>query len=285
MLQNVWRQVLLQQQLQEVQLREKIQTQEILLFFLVDVQDVMVVAVLQVHLRFIQKSLQRLVELRYRKVMHLQSVRCRDFSEDQRLLSLLRNVTILVQVVYRQLSVSLQMVLQLILIRFLRSMKDLTEQNLLYLSLRNVWQLLLILQMLRSSLHMQQKRILRRQKLQQLLKKPDLYLTGEERIQLIYQELSLILTVHIRKLLYLQIYQMRRIIILRQRKLRMLRVSGLRHLQILMNVHRKDLLKDSMVQSVQAQCLCLMVVSTSLQKHRLWQRSFLFLRVSVIQLL
>ena len=85
---------------------------EISLFFLVEEQDEMDVAELQVHLRFIQRSLLRIVVLRFRRVMLLQSVRCRDSSEDQRLLSLLRNVMTLVQAVYQLQSVNLQQVLQ-----------------------------------------------------------------------------------------------------------------------------------------------------------------------------
>ena len=66
----------------------------------------MAVAVLQVHLRFIPSSHLKAVVQRFRRVMHLQSVRCKDYSEDLRLLSLLRSVMILVQAVYRLLSVN-----------------------------------------------------------------------------------------------------------------------------------------------------------------------------------
>ena len=95
-----------------MQLRERILTREISLFFLVEEQDEMDVAELQVHLRFIQRSLLRIVVLRFRREMLLQSVRCRDSSEDQRLLSLLRNVMTLVQAVYPLQLVSLQQVLR-----------------------------------------------------------------------------------------------------------------------------------------------------------------------------
>ena len=137
--------------------------------------------------------------------------------------------------------------------------------------------------MLRNSLHMQQRRTLKLLRLLLLQRSLDLYLTGEVRISLIFQEHFLILTAHIRRHLYLWIFQMRMRIILRQRKLKMLRVSGLRHLQTLMSAHRRDLLKDLMVLSVQVQCLCLMAVSTSSQKLRLWLQSFQCLRASAIQ--
>ena len=108
-------------------------------FFSVDVQDVTAVAVLQVHLKFIQKSLSKHVEQRYRKVMHLQSVRCRDFSEDLKLQSLLRNVTILVQAAFRLQSESLLPDSEFHLIRFLKSMKVLMEQSLPFLNHRKEW--------------------------------------------------------------------------------------------------------------------------------------------------
>ena len=132
-------------------------------------------------------------------------------------------------------------------------------------------------------MHMQQRRTLKLLRLLLLQRSLDLYLTGEVRISLIFQEHFLILTAHIRRHLYLWIFQMRMRIILRQRKLKMLRVSGLRHLQTLMSAHRRDLLKDLMVLSVQVQCLCLMAVSTSSQKLRLWLQSFQCLRASAIQ--
>ena len=97
------------------------------------------VAVLQVHLKFIQKSLLKHVEQRYRKVMHLQSVRYRDFSEDLKLQSLLRNVTILVQAAFRLQSESLLPDSEFHLIRFLKSMKVLMEQSLPFLNHRKEW--------------------------------------------------------------------------------------------------------------------------------------------------
>ena len=161
MQQREWRQVQLQQQLQEVLLRERILTRVILQYYQADVQDVMAVVVLQVHLRFIQSSHLKAAVQRFRRVMHLQSVRCKDYSEDLRLLSLLRSVMILVQAVYRLLSVNQQMVLRYHLIKYLRSMRVLMEQSLLFQNHRKEWQLCQILRMLNSSLNMRKKRILK----------------------------------------------------------------------------------------------------------------------------
>jgi hypothetical protein len=62
----------------------RLQIREILSFFLVDVPDVTAVVELPVLLRYTQKSLSRPAVLRYRKVMHLQSVRFRDCSAEKR---------------------------------------------------------------------------------------------------------------------------------------------------------------------------------------------------------
>ncbi len=79
MLQSEWRSVQLWVLLQDVLLSVRILIREISSSFSADVQDVTAVVVQQVHPRYIQKSLSRHVVLRYRKVMHLQSVRSRDY--------------------------------------------------------------------------------------------------------------------------------------------------------------------------------------------------------------
>ncbi len=63
--------------------------------------------------RFIQKSPSRHAELRYRKVMHLQSVRSRDLFREKKSAISSRNVMTLVQAVYPLQSESLQTGLQI----------------------------------------------------------------------------------------------------------------------------------------------------------------------------
>ena len=65
--------------------RERTLTLEILSFFLEEEQVVMDVVELLALLRFILLNLLIHVVQRFRRVMLLQSVRCRDFSEDLRL--------------------------------------------------------------------------------------------------------------------------------------------------------------------------------------------------------
>jgi tRNA A58 N-methylase Trm61 len=50
----------------------------------VEEQDVTVVEEQQDHLKFIQKNLSRHVELKFRKVIHQQNVRSRDYSEEKK---------------------------------------------------------------------------------------------------------------------------------------------------------------------------------------------------------
>ena len=84
MLQNVWRSEQYSGQHQDVQSSEKLQILEISLSFSVDVPDV-TDAVEQPDLpKYIQKSLSRPVEQKYRKVMHLQKERSRDYSEEKK---------------------------------------------------------------------------------------------------------------------------------------------------------------------------------------------------------
>ena len=61
-------------------------TQETESSFLVDVQDVMVSVVLQVLQRLTILNLQQFVVQRYKRVIHLQSVRFSVFSEEKRFL-------------------------------------------------------------------------------------------------------------------------------------------------------------------------------------------------------
>ncbi len=68
----------------DVPLSEKLLIREISSSFSADVPDV-TDAVEQPDLpKYIQKSLSRPVELKYRKVMHLQNVRSRDYSEEKK---------------------------------------------------------------------------------------------------------------------------------------------------------------------------------------------------------
>ena len=83
-MQNVWRSVLYLELLQDVRLSVRTLILEISSSFSVDVQAVTAVVEQQVHLRFIQKSLSRLVEQKFRKEMHRQSVRSRDYSVEKK---------------------------------------------------------------------------------------------------------------------------------------------------------------------------------------------------------
>ena len=67
-----------------------------------------VVVELQVHQRFIQKNLLKLVVQKFRKVMHLQNVNCRDYLEEKKLATLLRSVMTLVPAVFQLLLVNWQ---------------------------------------------------------------------------------------------------------------------------------------------------------------------------------
>ena len=64
--------------------------------------------VLQVLLKYIQRNLLKLVVQKYRKVMHLQKEKFRDYSEEKKSAKLLKNVTTLVQVVFLLQSVNWQ---------------------------------------------------------------------------------------------------------------------------------------------------------------------------------
>ena len=60
----------------------------------------------------------------------------------------------------------------------------------------------------------------------------------------------------------------------KQWRRRTVQAHFLPHFQTLMYAHRRVLLRDSMLQSVQAVYICLMVVRHSLQSHRQWLPSF-----------
>ena len=72
------------EQLQDARLSVRTPTREISSSFSVDVQVVMVAVEQQVLLRFIQKSLSRLVVQKFRKEMRRQSVRSRDYSVEKK---------------------------------------------------------------------------------------------------------------------------------------------------------------------------------------------------------
>ncbi len=83
MLQNVWRSVQLWVQAPRKCYQRNSDPGDIIIL-LGGEQDVMDVVELQVHLKFIQYKVYKYVELRFRKVMHLQSVRSRDYSEEKK---------------------------------------------------------------------------------------------------------------------------------------------------------------------------------------------------------
>ena len=144
MQQREWKSEQLWVQHQDVQYRDLTRIREILLYYQVAVQVVTVVVELQVHQRFIQKNLLKLVVQKFRKVMHLQNVNCSVYLEEKKLATLLRSVMTLVPAVFQLLLVNWQTDYTLTQTRFQRSMQVLTEQKLLFQNHRKEWQLLLI---------------------------------------------------------------------------------------------------------------------------------------------